>query len=93
MPRCKPWIALGLLGHLYWQGTGPLSLPAVVAARPRFRRRVKAAVAVWGVLTEGRSGIQANGSKGSAKHVGDDDVPTACYSAPPSCGYGAPCAD
>ena len=33
-------------------------------------------------VTGGRSGIQAFGGKGSAKHATDAGVMTACYSAP-----------
>ena len=61
----------------------PLSLPAVVEGRPGFRLRVEASAAI-GVVTEGKSGIQANSGKGFAKHFVDAGVMTGWYSAPHS---------
>ena len=66
---------------------GQTGLPSVTTGGCRRQSRDVAHVetaAEIGVVTEGRSGIQASGGKGSAKHASDAGLMMAWYSAPQS---------
>ena len=80
--RSKVCLSQGAQSGGYAGGrVGPLSLPEQSQEVSGLRSASKPAAGL-GVVTEGKSGVQANSGKESAKRFLDAGVMTGCYSAP-----------